>query len=282
MLESTTMDTDSVGDRNPARKRSSGDDWDEHWSSYAASNALNPAQEYRRKLILQALDLARARRPIKVLEVGSGQGDLSREITERHPTLELVGVDISETGVKIAQAKVPAGRFFQQDLMQPMALPTPYRAWATHAICSEVLEHLDDPLTALRHARTCLAPGARLIVTVPAGPMSAFDCHIGHRRHFTPAGLRELLTQSGLRVASLYGAGFPFFNLYRLTVITRGQRLVEDATDGEMPVMARMAMRAFSWLFRMNTVRTLRGWQLIAVAVEPDGPPPVTVGNRSR
>jgi hypothetical protein len=83
-------------------------------------------------------------------------------------------------------------------------------------------------------------------------------------------------------VASLYGAGFPFFNLYRLTVIARGRKLVEDATDGDMPVMARVAMRAFSWLFRMNAVRTLRGWQLIAVAVEPDGPPPDTVGNQSR
>jgi SAM-dependent methyltransferase len=250
----------------------SADDWDGHWRAYAASAALNPAQAYRRMLIFRALDLTRARDPVRLLEIGSGQGDLSREIVERCPGIELVGLDISDTGVAIARAKVPAGLFFQQDLMLPMTLPARYRAWATHGVCSEVLEHLDDPLTALKHARAGLAPGGRLIVTVPGGPMSAFDRHIGHRRHFTPASLGALLRDAGLEVTSVHGAGFPFFNLYRLTVIARGEKLVDDASGGTMPFIARAAMQMFSWLFRMNVSRTLRGWQLIAVAVEPGGP----------
>jgi SAM-dependent methyltransferase len=247
------------------------DDWNEHWSAYAATNALNPAQAYRRMLIFRSLELHHAQRPVRLLELGSGQGELSREIKERHADLELVGVDISQTAVAIARAKVPTGVFFQHDLMQAMALPERYRAWATHAVCSEVLEHLDDPLTALRNARRYLAPGGRLVVTVPAGPISAFDRHIGHRRHFTPEALGRLLNDSGLQVASLYGAGFPFFNLYRLMVIARGRRLIEDAGVGELPVVARAAIRTFSWLFRLNAVETLRGWQLLAVAVEPNG-----------
>jgi SAM-dependent methyltransferase len=258
----------------PDRRRSA-DDWDGHWNAYAISTVLNPAQAYRRTLILRALDLAHGPWPVRVLEVGCGQGDMSRAIMNRHPDVELVGLDISETGVAIAQANVPAATFFQQDLMLPMALPARYHAWATHAVCSEVLEHLDDPLTALRHARTCLAPGARLVVTVPAGPMSAFDRHIGHRGHFTHERLRALLTESGLQVASIHGAGFPFFNLYRMVVMARGRRLIQDASSGDMPVTARAAMQAFSWLFRLNAARTLRGWQLVAVAVEPHDPRPV-------
>ncbi len=257
----------------------SADDWNQHWSSYAASNALNPAQAYRRMLIFGGLDLTRTKGPVRLLELGSGQGDLSREIKQRHPDLELVGLDISKTGVEIAQAKVPGGSFFQQDLTRPMVIPERYRGWATHAVCSEVLEHLDDPLTALRNIRTCLAPGGRLVITVPAGPMSAFDRHIGHRGHFSPARLERLLTDAGLQVASLFGAGFPFFNLYRLTVIARGRKLIADATggnDGHLPIAARAAIRAFSWLFRLNTANTQRGWQLVAVATEPTNPiPPV-------
>jgi SAM-dependent methyltransferase len=246
------------------------DDWNRHWSEYAATTALNPAQAYRRMLIFRSLELGRAKSSVRMFEVGSGQGDLSRELVERHPGLELMGVDVSDTGVAIAKSKVPSGEFFQQDLLKPLALPERYLGWATHAVCSEVLEHLDDPRTALRNVRRCLAPGGRLVVTVPAGPMSAFDKHIGHRRHFTPGSLRTLLEEAGLRVTSLSGAGFPFFNLYRLTVIARGKKLIKDASaEGTLPLGARAAIQVFSWLFRMNRVETQLGWQLVAIAEEP-------------
>jgi SAM-dependent methyltransferase len=244
------------------------DDWNRHWSEYADSNALNPAQAYRRMLIFRALDLGQGTKQARLLELGSGQGELSLELKQRYPELELVGVDLSQTGTDIAQAKVADAAFFQQDLVEPMAIPDRYRGWATHAVCSEVLEHLDDPLAALRNVRSCLAPGARLVITVPAGPMSAFDRHIGHRRHFTPERLRQLLTDAGLEVCELNGAGFPFFNLYRLTVIARGRRLIEDA-GGELPWSAKAAIWGFSRLFRLNKIETQRGWQLIATALEP-------------
>jgi len=98
--------------------------------------------------------------------------------------------------------------------------------------------------------------------------MSAFDQHIGHRGHFTPERLRQVLVDAGLEVKALHGAGFPFFNLYRLTVVARGKKLIQDA-GGELPLSARAAIWAFTRLFRLNTVETLRGWQLVAVAVEP-------------
>jgi SAM-dependent methyltransferase len=239
------------------------DDWDRHWGAHAASNALNPAQAYRRALIFDALGLTRAAGPVRLIEFGSGQGELSSEIATRHPELELVGVDLSATGIAIARAKVPRARFFQRDLTQP--LPDEYRGWATHAICSEVLEHLDDPLTALRNLRACLAPGGSLVITVPGGPMSAFDRHIGHRAHFTQARLRQLLLTAGFEVAAVRGAGFPFFNLYRLTVIARGSRLIADA-QGALSTPARAAIWAFSRLFRLNSSESSLGWQLLAVA----------------
>ena len=249
----------------------SADDWDRHWTAYAESAALNPAQAYRRLLIFRALELARAPKPVRLLEIGSGQGDLSHELKQRHPEIELVGLDLSEAGVDIARKKVPDGVFFQQDLLRPLALPERYLGWATHAVCSEVLEHLGDPLAALANARRCLAPGGRLVVTVPAGPMSAFDRHIGHRGHFTPARLREVLEGAGLEVSALHGAGFPFFNLYRLTVVARGKKLISDIdVERPLPASARAAMRVFSKLFGMNAHEGLRGWQLVATAVEPD------------
>jgi SAM-dependent methyltransferase len=248
------------------------DDWEAHWSTYADSNAVNPAQGYRRKLILAALDLAHAPRPARVLELGSGQGDFARDLLGAYPDVELCGLDLASTGVEIARRKVPRAAFFQQDFTRPITVPDAYRGWATRAVCSEVLEHLDDPVAALANVRGLLAPGCRLVITVPAGPMSAFDRHIGHRAHFTPERLTQTLLDAGLQVADLRGAGFPFFNLYRLAVVARGEKLIEDAAgdDGRtLPLAARATIKMFSWLFRANRHTGVRGWQLVAVAVEP-------------
>jgi SAM-dependent methyltransferase len=233
---------------------------------------LNPAQAYRRKLVFGLLDLAGAKQPVRVLELGSGQGDFLRDLSAAHPQIEIAGLELSATGVEIAARKVPNGRFFQCDMSRPITLPPGLAGWATHAVCSEVLEHVDDPAVVLRNVRPLFAPGCRLVITVPGGPMSAFDHHIGHRRHFTTALLRQVVEEAGLTPDIVRGEGFPFFNLYRLFVVARGKALIADVDQAEgrpLPLAARVAMRGFDRLFRWNPPGTMRGWQLVARALEP-------------
>lgn len=243
------------------------DNWNQIWDAYADA-AGTPAQTYRHKLIFERLALGGVT-GARVLEFGTGAGDLSREIVLRFPTAELLGLDISQSSIAIATRKAPRATFVLQDFMRPFTLPERYSAWATHAVCSEVLEHLEDPRQMLTNARQCLAPGARFVITVPGGPRSAFDRHIGHRRHYTAEGLSALLASVGLEVESLHSAGFPFFNLYRLVVVARGDKLIHDAKKKALPLTARVAMRAFSHLFELNSGVTRWGWQLVAVAREP-------------
>jgi len=61
------------------------DDWNAHWKSYSASNALNPAQAYRQKLIFDALGLEHAPKPVRLLDLGCGNGELLAEATRRLP-----------------------------------------------------------------------------------------------------------------------------------------------------------------------------------------------------
>ena len=250
------------------------DDWDQHWRAYAASNRENPAQIYRQKLIFDALALKGSRAPVRLLDLGSGAGELAAHVLRLRPDAEVVGLDLSASGVELASRNVPCARFFQQDFTAPIALDPSYRGWATHAVCSEVLEHLDDPVAMLRNIRACFAPGCRLVITVPAGPLSAFDRHIGHRRHFDGPTLEQTIRSAGLEVPELWGAGFPFFNLYRLSVVARGRALINDVAGKDahgLPLSARLAMRAFSWLFNLNLDRSRLGWQLVAVGAEPAG-----------
>jgi len=244
------------------------DDWDRHWDDYSGAAADNPAQRYRHRIALHLV--GRRGAPGRLVDIGSGQGDLLVQAAARWPEAALLGLEVSALGIRESEAKVPRARFLERDLLQAPDVPPDLAGWATHAVCSEVLEHVDDPVRLLRGAVDYLAPGCRLVVTVPGGPMSAFDRHIGHRRHFTPAALTGVLREAGFDVLLATGAGFPFFNLYRALVIARGARLIEDVReDGGANPAARAAMLAFRPLFRLSLPRSRWGTQIVAVARLP-------------
>jgi SAM-dependent methyltransferase len=205
----------------------------------------------------------------RIFDLGSGQGDLLQKLHRLLPEAKLLGAELSESGVAISRRKVPQATFFVADIFQPPAALNDFEGWATHAVCSEVLEHVDDPVSFLKHAAKYLAPQAKLIVTVPGGPMSAFDRYIGHRQHFDRLQVRALLEQAGYAVERIYLAGFPFFNLYRLLVIARGKRLahdVETQSSGISSAPASFTMKLFRLLFSLNLRDSPFGWQVVAVA----------------
>ena len=269
--EGSSADRKPFGSGADAAVRAEEDQWDCHWDDFGKANERNPAQEYRRRLALWLLERRGA--PQRLLDIGCGNGEFLATAAARWPAAELLGLELSEAAVAVARRKVPTARLCACDLLTE-AVPTEGEArWATHALCSEVLEHVDDPIELLRSARQWSAPGCRLVVTVPGGPMSAFDRHIGHRRHFSPDDLREVMSAAGLQVTLVAGAGFPFFNLYRGLVILRGESLVADARPhserSAAGLLVRAGMAAFRPLFVLNLPRSSFGWQTVGVAREP-------------
>lgn len=251
------------------------DNWTRHWEEYADSAEKNPAQDYRRRIVLSMLDLSADSRGVRLLDIGSGQGDLAAWIQQRCPDAQILGLELSESGIAISQAKVPAGTFVQRDLLESHEVPKEFQGWATHAVCSEVIEHVDNPAALLRNARDYMAPGCKLIVTAPGGPMSMFDRHIGHRKHFRAAEITGLLQEAGYIPQRASGAGFPFFNLYRCVVILRGKKLIEDVRtrDNESASsIASLVMKIFQLLFRFNSDFSSWGWQQVAEARVPSRP----------
>jgi SAM-dependent methyltransferase len=248
------------------------DNWDRHWLDFSAAAELSPATRYRRRLALRLLlelmgeDGHNA--AVRLLEIGSGAGQFAEEFLAEAPGAQFLGLELSRTGVDIASRRVPAARFVQRDLLAPggtdVSLSRGLDFRATHALCSDVLEHLDDPALLLRHAAAYMAPGCKLVATVPGGWYSAFYGHIGHRRHYTPAQLGDLLESAGFAVERAYAAGFPFFNIYRMLVTLRGQELIAEAARAPSLLM-RTSGAIFDALFRLNLMHPW-GWQTVAVA----------------
>ena len=81
--------------------------------------------------------------------------------------------------MKEALRKVPQADIHQFDLLS--ADPSPLPRDFDCLTCVDVVEHVDDPIRFLRSALLQLAPGGKVVITVPSGPRTAFDKSIGHR-----------------------------------------------------------------------------------------------------
>src|SRR5215813_2112625 len=105
------------------------DDWDQHWQQYSDTAEQNPAQHYRRELILSLLGLSGSGMGARIIDIGSGQGDMAAAIRARFPSAEILGLELATSGVEISRRKVPTARFVQRNLLDQKQPTGDLRAW---------------------------------------------------------------------------------------------------------------------------------------------------------
>lgn len=73
----------------------------------------------------------------------------------------------------------------------------------------DVIEHVEDDAAAVSEVRRLLAPGGRVLMSVPLyqSNWTQFDALVGHRRRYDPSQLRALLNAAGLHIdrCAVYG-----------------------------------------------------------------------------
>lgn len=243
------------------------DDWETHWSNFSISAEENPAQRFRRKIIFKIL-MREKKDCFTLIDFGSGQGDLIKDLSKIFPKARMVGFELSEKGVGISKEKVPHAIFVQKNILEKN-FTKEYAGYADYGICAEVIEHVDDPVEFLINMKRYLNDNAKIILTVPGGKMSAFDRHVGHRKHFTVNEIKHILDRAGYEPYKIKTFGFPFFNIYKIISILRGNKLIDDykkiSEQNRLSILERVFIRVFNVLFMFNIDAIPFGWQLVAV-----------------
>jgi SAM-dependent methyltransferase len=145
--------------------------------------------------------------PKTVLEIGVGQGAIGVLLARRH---DYVGIDLDEDAIDTAR-----GRFGRAGLDPARLLHgglEQVRGRTFDLVCAfEVLEHVEDDEAALAEWRSFLAPGGRLIISVPAGPgrFGTADEKAGHFRRYSRDGLAAALGGAGFEQIRTLNYGYP-------------------------------------------------------------------------
>src|SRR5687768_2177523 len=115
-------------------------------------------------------------------DFGCGHGGLLRELRLLDPSFKLHAIDLSPVRVNNARQRVPDADVRVGDIE---ALPFPDAAFDA-AFATEVMEHLPDPVKALREIRRVLKPGCWLLVSLPNRDWFHFEHYLHHRKVFQP------------------------------------------------------------------------------------------------
>ena len=146
----------------------------------------------RRKIIGRLIESYRPKAgPLKILEVGAGTGS-NLELLQRFGTVDAIEPDDGARTFAEARSGLKLKGGYLPDV------PLDDGAYDL-IVLLDVLEHIPDDVGALTYLRTKLAPGGKLLLTVPGSPWmwSAHDVAHHHQRRYTTAQLKRVLGAAG-------------------------------------------------------------------------------------
>jgi SAM-dependent methyltransferase len=103
--------------------------------------------------------------PIRILDIGCGDGGLLSEVVKRAPGATCVGIEISSGRLRLAQQRLGARVILLQTSGKGF-LPFDDRNFDL-VFVTEVIEHLKDPVHFLNDVHRVLTPVGRLILSTP-------------------------------------------------------------------------------------------------------------------
>ena len=141
----------------------------------------------------------------RVLEIGSGMGNLTRQLVSGRQ--KYVATDIDEEHLARLRARMHHRTNLaieRCDAANPADF-IPFAGQMDTVICLNVLEHIPDDRLALRNIRSTLIPGGRALILVPQDQnlFGTMDQALGHCRRYSKDQLQNRIEEAGLHVEQI-------------------------------------------------------------------------------
>jgi 2-polyprenyl-3-methyl-5-hydroxy-6-metoxy-1,4-benzoquinol methylase len=235
-------------------------DYDEQWSRLSDFIKYNPGARHRRRLIADAI--TRLPQASTVLEVGCGPGELIMDLKRLCPSARLSGLDLSTVAIEACRRAHPDVTFHVADIVES-ALDSSFDL----VVCSEVTEHVDDPLRALRNMRAMTTDGGFLVLTTPHGRIHSTELAIGHVKHPTRSELTKWLQEAGFTVVRIRQWGWPGYTILKYVANLAPETALDHLGQGEYSkAMKRLNNIAFHLARWMSLPASPLGPQFVVTA----------------
>lgn len=145
--------------------------WADYLRQYDTMISINPSYEAVRTSVLSHVERAQLRDGAWVVDVGCGTGQVLLPLARRYPRARFLGVDADEGCLALVREKAEAEGLRNVELQNADArrwqAPGPVAVCVfTHSLYTlGALHDPQGPRKALEHARSCLEPGGRLVLT---------------------------------------------------------------------------------------------------------------------
>jgi SAM-dependent methyltransferase len=193
--------------------------WVSGRATFSGSNQ-GYASNFRRWMASELWDLAT---DAPIIEVGCGDASFTRDLAQY--STNVTAIDISASQIAENSRTFPRIKFVQHDVAEQFPFPDDSFEviW-----CSEVLEHLFNPVFAVEEMHRILRPGGRLLVTVPYHgrfkdvliALFKWEEHFSptnpHIRFYTRETLGRMVANAGFKSVRTRtcGMGIPFRDLF--------------------------------------------------------------------
>lgn len=206
----------------------------------------------RRRIIGMLLSRYASRRPMRLLEIGAGTGS-NLAMLQRFGSVDAVEPDDDARAIAAARSgiAVQAGHL-------PDGVTLPDQSYDM-ILLLDVLEHIEDDLGTLRMLKSKLAPGGRLLLTVPSAPWmwSGHDVEHHHYRRYSADQLDAVLVSAGFTVRHRTHYNSLLYPLIAMARIIGKISKKEGGDDAMPPALINTALeKTFGlerfWIARLN------------------------------
>jgi len=218
-------------------------DYEAIWSDvWGDMQKYGPIHRHHRRIFTEMMSNLPKEEILTVADIGCGEGSNLLYLKQMFPKAHLFGVDVSRKAITKARSIVDA-EFVVLDAQGDY----PLRSF-DFVISSDVIEHLEDDMAALRNIYRITKKYA-LIATVQ-GRMREFEKAIGHIRSYKYGELQKRLESIGFTIERVVEWGFPLYSPIYRELFNIGS--VEGVSHGKYGLLKRILCEVLYASFFLN------------------------------